>query len=236
MKKIDTIIFDGSGVLIDDLHTVWKADSDAFEACGFGRIESLEQFKEDFRFPLSEYCKVKGVPSNLTPRIETEFRRAYPKYSSYIKIFPEVKSVLKKLKQIKTALAVVSNIPSLFLVEHLERFGIDEYFDAVTGQDDCEEKKPSPKPILITMEKLGGKPERSAYVGDMEEDIISGKRARVCTIAVSRDGSYHPDWRLKKQNPNFLISDLTELIPLVKAKCQTERKPRSRNITNLSQS
>lgn len=222
MRRIETIIFDVSGVLIDDLYTVWKADSDAFEACGFARIESLDRFKETFRFPISEYCKAMRVPDNIIPKMEKEFRRAYPKYSGYIKIFPEVEGVLKRLKQDETVLAVVSNIPSLFLREHLQTFAIDEYFDAITGQDDCEDKKPSPKPILVTLEKLGSKPEQSAYVGDMEEDIISGKRAHVYTFAMSRDGSYHPSWKLKRQNPDFFISDLNELLTIVKTlNCST---------------
>jgi HAD superfamily hydrolase (TIGR01549 family) len=216
MRRIETIVFDVSGVLIDDLYTVWKADSDAFEACGFGKVESIERFKETFRFPISEYCKAMGVPDNIIPKMEKEFRQVYPKYSGFIKIFPEVKSVLKKLKQEKTVLAVASNIPSSFLMEHLQRFGIDDYFDAVTGQDGCEEKKPSPKPILVTLEKLGSKTEKAAYVGDMEEDVIAGKRAGVYTFAIGRDSSYHPTWRLKKQNPDFLISDLNELLTIVK--------------------
>jgi phosphoglycolate phosphatase len=215
MRRIETIIFDVSGVLIDDVYTVWKADSDAFEACGFARIESLDRFKETFRFPISEYCKAMRLPDNIIPKVEKEFRRAYPKYSRYIKIFPEVKSVLEKLTQEKINLAIVSNIPSLFLREHLQRFGISEYFNVVTGQDDCEEKKPSPKPILITLEELGSKPEQSAYVGDMEEDIIAGKRAHAYTFAISRDGGYHPNWRLKRQNPDFFISDLDELLTIV---------------------
>jgi HAD superfamily hydrolase (TIGR01549 family) len=216
IRNIDTIVFDGSGVIIDDIYTVWKADSDAFEACGLGRIDSLEQFKKDFRFPLSEYCMAKGASSSLIPKLDKEFRRAYPKYSRYIKVFPEVQSVLRKLKQEEITPAIASNIPSLFLREHLQDFEITEYFEAVTGQDDCEEKKPSPKPILVTLEKLGRKPESSAYVGDMEEDIIAGKRANVYTFALSRERNYHPLWRLKRQNPDFLISSLDEILRIIK--------------------
>lgn len=156
-----------------------------------------------------------GVPDNIMPKLEKNFRQAYPKYSGHIKIFPEVKSALKKFTREKIKLAIVSNIPSPFLREHLQRFGISEYFRVVTGQDDCEEQKPSPKPILITLEELGSKPEQSAYVGDMEEDIIAGKRAHVYTFAISRDGSYHPNWRLKRQNPDSFISDLDELLTIV---------------------
>jgi phosphoglycolate phosphatase len=213
---IDTIVFDGSGVVIDDIFSVWKSNSDAFEACGLGRIESLEQFKKDFRFPISEYCIDRGASASLIPKLEEEFRRAYPKYSRYIEVFPEVESVLRKLRKEEITLAVASNIPSLFLREHLQDFEINEYFEAVTGQDDCEEKKPSPKPILDTLEKLGRKPYSSAYVGDMEEDVIAGKRANVYTFALSRERSYHPLWRLKRQNPDFLISSLDEILRIIR--------------------
>lgn len=212
---LDTLIFDGSGVLFDDLYTVWKADSAAFDACGLGRIPTLEQFKKEFRLPISEYCIAKGASSSLLPTLEKEFRRAYPKYSSHIKVFPEVESVLKKLKRQRIVMAVASNMPSAFLNEHLQNFGLEMYFDAIIGQDDCEEKKPSPKPILITLERLGRKPSTSAYVGDMEEDIIAGKKANVITFALSRKESYHPSWRLKRQNPDFLISDLNGILPII---------------------
>lgn len=85
----------------------------------------------------------------------------------------------------------------------------------VTSQDDCDEKKPSPKPILITLEKRVSKPEQAAYVGDMEEDIVVGRRAHTYPIAVCRNDSYHPSWKHERQKPDFLISNLNELLPIV---------------------
>jgi HAD superfamily hydrolase (TIGR01549 family) len=216
-KKIETLVFDVSGVLIDDIYTVWMADSDAFEACGLGRIASIERFKEAFKLPIPEWCRSMGVPEGMMTKIEEEYRSAYPKYSEHIKIFPEVKSVLGKFKEDNYTLAIVSNILSSFLREHLQRFGIRKYFDVVTGQNDCKEQKPSPKPLWSTLEKLGSSPERSAYIGDMEEDIIAGKRAGVYTVGICRDESYHPLWKLKRQNPDFIIKDLNELYRTINA-------------------
>ena len=215
MENIDTIIFDVSGVLIDDFYTVWKADIDACEACHVQRIESIEQYKAFFRLPIPEFYKSRGIPNYIIPQLENEWRQAYPKYSDMITLFPEVKSVLKQLVQEKITLAIVSNIPSLFLQEHLERFGIDQYFAIVTGQDDCQEQKPSPKPILITLDKIGSPPEHSGYVGDMAEDIMAGKQARVSTFAISRTNSYHPRWKLEREKPDYLLTNLNELIQIV---------------------
>lgn len=221
MRRIQTVIFDASGVLLNDLHAVWKADSEAYEACGLGRIEKMDKFKETFKLPIYEYHKSMGVPDDMMPRLEAEYRRVYPKHSNLIKIFPEVKEVLSKLRDGKIALGIASNIPSDFLSEHLQRFGLDKFFEVVTGQDDCKEQKPSPEPILTTLSKLGLDAARSAYVGDMEEDMIAGKRAHVCTIAMCRDQSYHPCWKLKRQKPDFLIHDLHDLLQVVD---DTERK------------
>jgi pyrophosphatase PpaX len=216
MPRIETVIFDVSGVLLDDLYAVWKADSEAYEACGMGKIESIESFKETFKLPIIEYHRSMGVPDIVMPKIEAAFRQAYPKYISYIKIFPEVKTVLEKLRRENVRLAIASNIPSNFLSEHLQSFGIIKYFDVTTGQDDCREQKPSPQPILVTLEKLRVKPERSAYVGDMEEDIVAAKKAGVYTIGICRKEGYHPCWKLKRQDPDSLIRDLNQLSTIVR--------------------
>ncbi len=216
MNRIDTIIFDVSGVLLDDLYAVWKADSEAYEACGIGKIESIEEFKEKFRLPIYEYHKSMGVPDEIIPRLEAEYRRAYQRYNHTIRIFPEVKDTLRILQADGINLAIASNVPSVFLREHLQRFGIDKFFKVVTGQNDCQEQKPSPEPILVTLRKLKSDPNFSVYVGDMEEDIIAGKRAGVITVAVCRERGYHPRWRLRRQEPDFIISSLRDLIPIVK--------------------
>jgi len=215
MRRLETIIFDVSGVLLDDLYAVWKADSEAYEICGIGKIESIEEFREKFKLPIHEYHKSMGVPDEVVPRLEAEYRRAYKKYHHAIRIFPEVKDVLQRLRASKINLAIASNIPSDFLREHLQRFKIDEFFKVVTGQDDCQEQKPSPEPILVTLRKLKADPNFSAYVGDMEEDIIAGKRANVITIAICRERGYHPCWKLRRQKPNFIISNLRDLIQIV---------------------
>jgi len=215
MRSIEAVIFDVSGVLLDDLYAVWKADSEAYEAFGFGKTESIEEFRMKFKLPIHEYHRSMGVPEEIMPKIEAEYRRAYRKYDHTIRIFPEVKDVLQNLRANRIKLAIASNIPSDFLREHLQRFGIDRFFQAVTGQYDCREQKPSPEPILVTLRKLNAEPNFSAYVGDMEEDIIAGKEAGVITIAICRERGYQPCWKLRRQKPNFIISSLSDLIPIV---------------------
>lgn len=206
------VVFDASGTIWDDLYVVWQANSEAYEACGFKGFKTLEEFRRQFKLPVPEFHKANGIPLDLIKQVDSKFRECYPRYASHVRIFPEVKDVLSQLNRKGVLLGIASNIPTLFLKEHLRNFEIESYFGAVTGQEDCDEQKPSPKPVLVTLEKLGVKPSEAIYVGDMEEDIIAGKRANTYTVAISRKESYHPSWRLKRQNPDYLVSDLSELL------------------------
>jgi len=211
MNRIKAIIFDASGTILDDIQAVWKANSDAYHAFGLDGFETLEEFRARFKLPISEFHIENGIPPDLVKEVDLKFREVYPRYASLVSIFPEVKDVLEQLKAREILLGVASNIPSVFLREHLREFNIEDYFNAVIGQEDSEEQKPSPKPILATLERLDARPQEAMYVGDMEEDIIAAKAANTLVTAIIREKSYHPRWRLERQNPDYLISSLRGL-------------------------
>ncbi len=212
---IKAILFDASGTFLNDIYPVWKATSDAYATLGVDGIGTLEEFKAKIKLPISEFHKSNGIRPDLAHEVDKRFREVYPQYRSFVGIFSEVKDVLQELKKKRFFLGVASNIPSTFLREHLTNFDIYSYFDVITGQEDCDEQKPSPKPIICTVEKLGVNPQEAMFIGDMEEDIIAGKRANAVTAAIVRDEGYHPRWRLERQNPDFIISDLRELLTIV---------------------
>jgi HAD superfamily hydrolase (TIGR01549 family) len=171
-----TFVFDVSGVLIDDLFTVWKTNNDAYSIFGYNIFSSIEEFKERFKLPIVEFHRSNGIPEEMINKVERMYIEQYPLYQHLIRVFPEVKRALSELRNKGIKLAISSNIPNKFLREHLERFELSIYFDAITGQDDCDEQKPSPKPILITLLKMNESPKKASYIGDMEEDIIAGKK------------------------------------------------------------
>jgi HAD superfamily hydrolase (TIGR01549 family) len=218
MRKINSLIFDVSGVLIDDVCTVWKANNDAYSFCGYNIFYSIEDFKKKFKLPIAAFHKANGIPEEMIDIVERQYLKRYLHYQHLIRVFPEAKNVLSELKAMDVELGIASGIPNKFLIEHLHRFQMLTYFDAITGPDDCDEQKPSPKPVLVTLSKLNVSPKNAAYVGDMEEDIVAGKGAGVYTVAVDRSEAYHPICRLKLLGPDYIITDLNDLIGL----CQDE--------------
>ncbi|MBI4332437.1 MAG: HAD family hydrolase [Chloroflexi bacterium] len=209
---VRAIIFDGSGTLLNDIEAVWRANSAAYESFGVEACRTLEEFRERFRLPITAFHLANGVPADVVKAVDAKFRKVYPDFARCVGLFPEVMEVLGELKRKGVQLGIASNIPSGFLKEHLATFEIGGFFDVVTGQEDCDEQKPSPKPILVTVSRMGARPEQAMYVGDMEEDIIAGKKAGALTAAVVRRESYHPRWRLERQKPDRLITSLKELL------------------------
>jgi len=143
------IVFDVSGTLLDDIQAVWRADAAAYAKFGYDGLDTLEKFRAKFKFPMSQFHRDNGIPPEMDKKIEDYYRLVYPDFAHNVRIFDDVPGALARLNQRGIKLGVASNIPSLTLAEHLDRFGIAKYFAAVTGQDDCEEPKPSPQPIPV---------------------------------------------------------------------------------------
>ena len=61
----------------------------------------------------------------------------------------------------------------------------------------------------MALQRMGSKPEESAYVGDAPEDIEMGKRARVLTVAVH--SNYPSSARLLSSKPDIYLKSLVEL-------------------------
>jgi HAD superfamily hydrolase (TIGR01549 family) len=172
----------------------------------------MEDFRNSFRLPVSEYYKSIGIEENKIEKVESKWHEFYQIHKNLVKPFPEVKDVLRNLKG-KVKLGVSSATPDYLLEEHLRRFEISDYFDAVTGSKNFREEKS--EIISATLSKLKVGAENSAYVGDMEEDIVAGKKIGVYTIAVDREGAYHPMEKLKRHNPDYIITNLNDLLNIV---------------------
>ena len=59
----------------------------------------------------------------------------------------------------------------------LERHDLDEHVDAVVGRDTVGYRKPHPRPLLATIQRIAGEPAETVFVGDSESDAVCAERA-----------------------------------------------------------
>lgn len=84
-------------------------------------------------------------------------------------------------------------------------------FDAIVGGDETDRHKPDPAPLLLGAERLGAKPEETAYVGDSPFDVRAAKAAGMASIAVTW-GRIHDRSRLEQEEPDAIVDTAEELL------------------------
>jgi pyrophosphatase PpaX len=93
---------------------------------------------------------------------------------------------------------------------------LGEFFDAVVTASDSDEHKPSPAPLHLCLERLGG-PGRDAgagpiYIGDSPVDIQAGRAAGMATAAVGW-GVFGRE-ALTAATPDFYVETAPDLVGL----------------------
>lgn len=208
--RIDTFLFDLDGTLID------SADDIALSL----RLTLKDLGKEDLMPQDVRKLIGGGVRALLEKVLGEEFRKEHVSLfrEHYLRnavvhteLFPGVEEVLHELRAKGKTLVVITNKMKLLTDKILEELGIDELFDLVVGGDSFPEKKPSPLPVLKSLEITGGKPERSIIVGDTAADIEAGRSAGTKTALAAwgyvKLNSLQPDYVFESPKDILLFSD-----------------------------
>jgi pyrophosphatase PpaX len=131
-----------------------------------------------------------------------------------LEAFEGVEQVLQRLREEGRQLGIVTakrrrTVDLAFAILPLER-----YFDVVVTSEQTENHKPHPEPVLTALERLGSRPEETAFVGDSPFDMGAGKAAGVFTVAVSW-GRIHPVERLVDAGADAVVHSPEGLLGLL---------------------
>ena len=96
MKKIRNIIFDWSGTLVDDLPAVWRTTNHILSRAGKKEM-SLDQFREKFILPFSEFYKA-YVPEKKLSELESWWHDYFPTVEHLVEPLPQSKRFLEFVK------------------------------------------------------------------------------------------------------------------------------------------
>lgn len=127
--------------------------------------------------------------------------------------YPHVYSTLAQLLRMNLKLGIVSDAPALEAWLRLTYLNLHNFFDAIVTFEDTGERKPSPKPFRIILERLNAKPEESLMVGDWAERDIVGAAQIGMKTAFAR---YGDTFNTKETNADFELNDISQLIEIIK--------------------
>lgn len=218
MSKIDTVLFDFDGTIMDTNDVILNSWQHTFRTLK-NREETREKLVSTFGEPLEQTMR-KFFPDIPTEKA-IEIYRSYHRdnFGELISLFPGMKELLMEVKQRGYKTGLVTSRLLNTTAQGLEKYGIGECFDAMVTAEDTTRHKPDPQPINVTLEKLGTAPENAVMLGDTVFDIMCAKNAGVKAVLVSWSvalGDKKPE-ELGDACPDHIIEKPEELWGIIEA-------------------
>ncbi|KWT91001.1 HAD family hydrolase [Candidatus Magnetominusculus xianensis] len=215
---IELVIFDLDGTLVDSIADIAGAVNHALCKIGSNTL-SLDEVRRLVGSGVEHLLLRAAGIDNIDDHdivkkdiLKSHFLSHYTEHiADKSRPYDNVIKTLDTLSGIKKAVA--SNKLESLSRRLLDKLSMLKYFDAVYGYDSCHERKPSPVPLIKLMEVLGTGISQTIIIGDSGTDIEAGRAAGIKTIAVSY--GYRSVDSLK--DADYIIDDLSEIIPIIKA-------------------
>ena len=209
-NKIDTILFDLDGTLIDSKELIFSSFVYTFEKFRPGYKLSDEELNSFFFFFFMQtFSRYSNDEKEIDEMIKYYREYNISNHDEMIKPMSNAKQTLKKLHSRGYALGIVSSKKDDLVIRGLEVCGLIDYIDLVIGCDDVKNHKPAPDGILMAIDKLHAK--NVLYVGDHPNDIKAGKNANVKTVACL----YATDLdKLLAEEPDYTIKNLDNILQI----------------------
>jgi len=208
-NKIDLIVFDLDGTLLESSNSIYKSVISTFEHLN----QKVEIPKEEMDKRIGMHFKPIFKELNIKVDNIEEFIEIYKKYYfdfiNETMIYPNVTDILEILKANGFKLAVLTTKVQDQTEDIIEHFKMNFYFDVLMGRRDGVELKPSAEPLLLICKELNISPVTTMIVGDSELDIRCGKNAGALTCGALY--GHREKEILENENPDYLINNFVEL-------------------------
>ena len=219
--KVDAVVFDLDGTLIDTLDIYCRILNIALERLGFQPVAKeivVDAAREgDFEWsrvlPRGLGSKMDDTVAQVREIIEGLYKKALHEEAELI---PGASEILKKISAMGLKMALVTSTPWEYLqikLKPLRKAGVADLFDVVITSDDVLRKKPAPEPLITCGKRLGVPMERAVYVGDSRVDIRAGKAAGMQTAGVLTGMEDRES--LGREHPDVIIDNVTGLRSLI---------------------
>ena len=214
MQKIDTVIFDFDGTVMDTNNVILNSWQHTFRTLE-NREEKPETIIKTFGEPLELTMKnfFPDVPVEESIAIYRSYH--YDNFGKLISVFPGMKELIRELKDKNYKLGLVTSRLRKTTMQGLEAYDLLPYFEVIVTADDTTKHKPDPEPLNIALEKLGAAPENSVMVGDTMFDILCARNAGVKSVLVSWSMAVTEEEKNGPDRPDYIsekAEDLKEIL------------------------
>ncbi len=220
---IKAVVFDLDNTLVDFMKMKKRAIEEAIPAMIDAGLEITPEYANKM---IDEIYKEQGIEYQ---QVFDEFLRRVLQKVNYkvlsagivayrkareasLTPYPHVYSTLNKLMKMGIKMGILSDAPIKEAWLRLAYLNLHHIFDAVVTFDETGERKPSPLPFKMVLERLGVKPEEALMVGDWaERDIVGASKVGMKT-AFAR---YGDTFDTESHNADYDLRDISELEDII---------------------
>ncbi len=210
------VVFDLDGTLVDTAPDLTSALNWVLESEGREPLPEMDvrhMVGRGGRHLLMRGLAVSGVTAS-----EAELDLLLPRFLAYYgdhvaersTLFPGVEAALLSLSAHGVRLAVCTNKPIGLTEPLLAALGIDRHFQAILGGDSFTFRKPDPRHLLETLNRLEVAAAEAVMVGDSDSDVKAARGAGMPVIGVSFGYTETP---IHELGVDKIIDHYDELLP-----------------------
>jgi len=174
----------------------------------FEMLKKTEIFMKNNGQSESSFMKIRRKAIEIAEKYEL-------KAAKTTGLLPGVLETLKALKVmgLKLGLCTINGEKSTNYI--LKKFGIAEFFDAITSRDSVKYVKPNTEHMEATLKALGVNAQETVVVGDGSSDMRCARELKAVAVAVPT-GVSNPK-ELIASGANYIITSITDLPTLIES-------------------
>ncbi len=196
LSKYDTFVFDWDGTLssVKVLRLINE------------RVNPYWRYKK--KHALTEKVKKRNMHSKsnglrvVAPFVDVSFMIIKPKLHN------DSKEVLDELRKKRKTIALFTNGAEYRVLPELKKLKIDDYFKIIISAQEIGALKPNPAGLNVALQRLKASKSRTLYIGDMADDVIMAKYAKVASCAIA--AGFDSYGKLKASKPDYIFTSMEE--------------------------
>lgn len=191
--KYNLLIWDFNGTLTDDVAIGIECINSVLDRRNMKKIDSVEQYREIFCFPIIDYYKRLGFDFEAEPydKVANEWTREYHERETHLQATPYAAEILEKVKSLGMRQIILSSSEITRLKRQIGYLGIAEYFDTVLGLDNIY----GGGKTEIARRWSKDKDFKAIFIGDTLHDYETAKAIGADCLLYS--GGHEGRWKLE---------------------------------------
>ncbi len=184
---IKAVIFDFDGVILETEGPAHQSWAEFYQELGLTlTMETWSQCIGAGVHVFDPLADIEKQVGRLKDRDQFALRRLQRETEliSAKTVLPGVTDILQDAKQLGLHVGLASSSSCNWVVGHLERLGLLDFFAVIRAADDVQRTKPDPELYLLTLHALGVTANQAFAVEDSPNGISAAKRAGLFCVVV----------------------------------------------------